>query len=306
MALDIQTLLSDKKVNFITSGPEVTRGWVNIQCPFCGDTKYHLGYSNKLDMFTCWKCGPKNKAWTLHQLLDVSISEAHNLCKEYFVAGSYEYEPQKKADSLILPDNEGRLISSHKRYLKDRGFDPALMNKRYGMVSASKECRRYANRILIPIYKDGVLVSFHSRSVNSNTNIKTKVCKKENEVIDHKDLIYNFDNIVGNTIIVSEGPFDAIRWGDVGGALFGIRFTERQVDLLTCFKNIFLVFDSKITDEFEEEKVAVKKAEELADKLGIWNNVWLITELGKDPADLSQRRADKFKEKILKKILSDA
>lgn len=301
MAIDIVKLFEKYRIDYKNAGAETTKGWFNIACPFCGDDKHHLGYSPSLDLWTCWRCGIKSKERVMKALLGTSQEKTAAILNEYFVAGKADEPRKKQAAELKLPDNERTLLPSHRDYLAGRGFDPDELMRNQKLVSCGNY-GEYKNRILIPIYFKGRLVSFHSRDVTGKSTTPKKACEQEKEVIRHKELLYNFDRITGNTVIVSEGPFDAWRWRDLGVATFGIKFTENQIELLSCFKNIFIVFDSKMIDGHEEEKIAQKQAEELAERLAIWNNVYLISEIGCDPADLSQRRADRIASGFLEKI----
>lgn len=295
MAIDAVRLYEKYRIDYRTSGPEVTQGWVNCACPFCSDDKHHLGYSPKLGLFSCWKCGGKSELRGVATLLNIPFSEAKKIIDEYYIAGSTKNEVKIRPNELKLPDNERRLLPSHKEYLIGRGFDADDLEKKYGLVSCKTD-KNYKNRIIIPIYYKRELVSFHSRDVSGLSQIRAKACPSDEEIIPHKNTVYGFDRVRGNTVIVSEGAFDKWRWGDEGVATWGIKFTEHQVALLSCFKNVFIVFDSKIKDGEELEIIARKQAEELADRLSIWNNVWLISDLGCDPAELSQRRANRIKQ----------
>lgn len=301
MAIDIVKLFEKFKIDYKTSGAETTKGWLNVACPFCGDDKHHLGYSAKLDLFTCWRCGVKSKERVISALLGAAGKNPTAILDEYYIAGKRDEERKKQAAQLQLPENERTLLPAHRDYLLDRRFEPDELMRDHKIVSCGNY-GDYKNRILIPIYYKGQLVSFHSRDITGKSSVPKKACEQEKEVIRHKELLYNFDRVKGNTVIVSEGPFDAWRWRDLGVATFGIKFTENQVDLLSCFKNIFIVFDSKIEDGQEKEVIAQKQAEELAERLAIWNNVYLISEIGCDPADLSQRRADRIANSFLEKI----
>lgn len=306
MSIDIVALFEKNRIDYKTHGLEVTRGWVNTKCPFCGDSKTHLGYSSKLDLFSCWKCGVKSRDYALSKILNVSIKAAKAISKDYFIEGSVDStERREYAKELVLPRNEGCLLKQHKQYLKRRGFDYLALERDYGLVGtgdySDKKFGDFSNRILIPIYYKGKLVSFHSRHIYDDGPKAKKACPKEFEVISHKNLIYGFDSIPGNTIILSEGPFDKFRWNKEGGATLGIKFTEHQVDMLRCFRNIFIVFDSEINEYGdEEEEIAQKQAERLAEKLSIWNNVWVLSELGSDPGAMTQARANRIKRKIEK------
>jgi hypothetical protein len=296
MSLNIIALYDKYKISYKTSGSEVTRGWCNTACPFCGDDHWHLGYNQNLcgGIFSCWRCGTKSTERVLMKLLKMSFEQVKRVMEEFYIAGTTEFAARQMAAELQLPENERTLLPDHKKYLIDRNFDPEELMKKYGLVSCGNY-GDYRNRILIPIYYKNRLVSFHSRDVTGRSTVPKKACEQEKEVIRHKELLYGFDEVPGNMVIVSEGPADKWRWGDEGVATFGIKFTEEQIEKLSVFSNIFVVFDSKIEDGIEHEKIARRQAEELSDRLGIFNRVWLITEIGCDPGELSQRRADRIK-----------
>lgn len=296
MAVNLRKLLADYAIPFVASGPELGRGWIGIQCPFCGDDKHHLGYNENKNLLTCWKCGPKRMFPTLKKLLNVSNEEIQRIIKNYgvFVEDSKIDKPIAK--NLVLPKEFGELRETHREYLKTRGFDPDNIISHWNILGTGNKCPGYENRIIIPIYQNGKLVSFHSRDITGKASIPKKACKSENEVVHFKDTLYGYDRVKSNTVIVSEGPFDVWRWGYGAVCTWGIKFTEKQVDLLSTFKNIFIIFDS--ASETNAEKQASEQAERLADKLSIFQNVWIIDGLGSDPADMSQKKANAIKRRI--------
>lgn len=304
--LNIEKLLSDYKIDFKTSGNQISKGWTGIRtCPFCQDINYHFAYNQRLNIFSCWKCGGKSKLKSLSLLLNIPQDKVKEAIKEYGLIDLQIEDKEKKADKLILPENEGCLLPSHKKYLAKRGFSHKEISSKWNVVSTGNK-GWLANRLLIPIYRDDVLVSYHSRDVTDSHKIKALACPREQEIIRHKSLLYGFDNVPGNTVIVSEGPFDVWRWGYGAVCTFGIKFTEEQVALLTSFKNIFIIFDSakkdEDGDEIKSEKQAQMQAEKLADTLSIFHNVWIISDIGGDPADLSQKKADALKQRFLRLV----
>lgn len=296
MSIDIKSILAAHKVDFITSGPEVTRGWVNMRCPFCGDHKHHLGYSDVLDLFSCWKCGVKNSSWALAKVLGVPVERAKRLAEKHFIAGSKTFEKVDRPKEVRLPENHGRLLRCHREYLESRSYDPRQLAKDWELVGGDGD---WEDRILIPIRYKGDLVSFHSRSIFDDDKFKAKPCPSEAEVIRHKDLLYGFDMVPGNTVVVVEGPADVWRLGRGAVATFGTKFTEHQISLLSAFKNVFVMFDSELDEEGNEKELsAQKQSERLADKLAVFSNVWVIGDLGSDPGDLSERKAARLMKRI--------
>lgn len=297
MAVNLQKLLADYAIPFVTSGSELGRGWIGIQCPFCGDDKHHLGYNESKNLLTCWKCGPKRLYPTLKRLLNIDGEQLKIIIKNYgiFVEDNYV---RPVAKNLVLPKEFGELQENHKNYLKTRGFDPDDIISRWNILGTGNNAKGYENRIIIPIYQNGKLVSFHSRDITGKAQIPKKACKSENEVIHFKDTLYGYDRVKSNTVIVSEGPFDVWRWGYGAVCTWGIKFTEKQVDLLSTFKNIFIIFDSETEDN--PEKQASEQAERLAERLAIFQNVWIVDSIGSDPADMPQKKADAIKRRIYK------
>ena len=56
--VDTKALLDDLGIDYKLSGKNVTSGWIEVNCPFCGDPSYHLGIS-PTNLFHCWRCGEK-------------------------------------------------------------------------------------------------------------------------------------------------------------------------------------------------------------------------------------------------------
>lgn len=303
MSIKLQQLLSDFHVPFETSGTEISRGWIGLQCPFCGDDKTHLGYHEGKDLLTCWRCGPKRMFPTLKAILGIPGDQLAKILKKYGSITQYDRggTPRTMAKQLVLPPEFGQLNRKHRQYLEGRGFDPDDIVSRWGILGTGSDSKNgYSNRIIIPIYQGGKLVSFHSRDITGEARIAKKACKVEDEVVHFKDTLYGYDRVKSNTVIVSEGPFDVWRWGYGAVCTWGIKFSEKQVDLLTTFKNIFIVFDSNDEKTGKEERQAAEQAEKLADRLAIFQNVWIIDDLGSDPADMKQRKADAIRRRINK------
>lgn len=305
MSIRLQELLTDYHIPFETAGSEISRGWIGLQCPFCGDDKTHLGYHESKNLLTCWRCGPKRLFPTLKLILDMPADRLEKVLKKYGSLTNYnlrEDQPKKPSrQNLILPAEFGQIGRRHEQYLESRGFDPQEIVSRWGILGTGKEAKNgYSNRIIIPIYQGGRLVSYHSRDITGEAKIAKKACKIEDEVVHFKDTLYGYDRVKSNTVIVSEGPFDVWRWGYGAVCTWGIKFSERQVDLLTTFKNIFIIFDSSNLEAGKQELQAAEQAEKLADRLAIFQNVWIIDDLGSDPADMKQKKADAIRRRIQK------
>ena len=52
-------------------------------CPFCGDTKYHLGLNRKKDMFHCFRCKEKGNSVSLYAKINgITNKEAFSILKD--------------------------------------------------------------------------------------------------------------------------------------------------------------------------------------------------------------------------------
>lgn len=158
----------------------------------------------------------------------------------------------------------------------------------------------FSYRIVIPIYHDGYLVNWTGRTIVKNEELRYKTLssdpKKAREenlpcaLMNIKDCLFDIDRLVigGNTLVICEGPFDAMRitWlgekkGILGTCLFNKTLSDYQRWLLESLRNKFehcvSLFDSDAG--FEDftafpEYMNVRKG---------------ILPLGiKDPADLTE------------------
>lgn len=308
---NLEQLFIDRHIPFENRGSQVSRGWIGLTCPFCGDGESHLGYNMKFNVFSCWRCGIKPFKKTLSLLLNVPFAELEKILPAYYVAKEEEDEDGNtvvRPKSLSLPSEAGMLQTRHKRYLKGRGFNPSEVEKIWGLKGTMDE-GKYSNRIIIPIYHKGKLCSFTTRDITDTKKSKAVTCPKELEVIPSKHLLHGFDLVKGNTVAVMEGPFDAMKFGPGAIDTLGVKFSEYQAELLGAFKNIFIVFDSRIDKNgFESEKAAQQQAEYLADTLSIDSNVWIIDEFKTDPGAMTENQIKRMKKIInetLEKIKED-
>ena len=53
----IENYLDDLGVDYISEGKNVSSGWIEINCPFCGqDPSKHLGINLETGLFHSWCC----------------------------------------------------------------------------------------------------------------------------------------------------------------------------------------------------------------------------------------------------------
>lgn len=286
---DVISFCRDKGLPYRIKGANVGAGWVGVHCPFCADSNFHAGIRESA--YTCWKCGTHSLFSFIKETLDISSGEVYTILEEYDDNSLFRNKIERteaKASSIILP---GTLDNpTAKKYLQKRNFDPAYLEEKYkirytGMVGD------YKFRIIIPIYKEGELVSFTGRDYTDKQELRYKNLSVEKSVNNPKHLLYNEDNVkyVGQTIGVCEGVFDVMRLGDGFVATLGTKTTEEQVRLLAKYKNVYILFDP--------EKQAQERAKNLAERVAFFGSkVYIIdTELGHDPGDMTEKEVQEIR-----------
>lgn len=261
-------------------GYKLRRGWLQFNCPWCSDSNYHGGIRLDSPSCTCFKCGKLNLTTTISALMGKSYSEVKKLLKTYGIGRHSVREHVEYRDNIktVLPYS-GEFSVSAIRYLMNRGFDPEYIIEKYGL----KYCNlgEMAGRIIIPIYFEEELVSWTSRTISDTVEPRYMSCPNEKERIPHKDIFFNWDN-TEDTVVLTEGPFDAMRIGFGAIAGFGMDLTERQLKLLTEKKKVIIALDN--------EPGAQKQAAKIHSVLtlfGIETRLWRITS-GKDPGSADE------------------
>jgi DNA primase len=288
--IDVIKLLEDHEIDYKQSGPNVTRGWVEINCPFlCSDPSYHLGINIETGNFNCWVCGEKGKLSKLiSELLKISWQKTNQLINQYEIFDDYQEEEQKKiTDSDLLKPFDIELPKPHREYLIKRNFDPDFLIKKYSLRSCWKQ-GDFAYRIIIPIIEEEKVINFTGRSISKLLSPKYKHCQNEKAIYPMKECIYNIDNLKRYIIIV-EGPTDVWRIGDGAVATMGTEFTQTQIKLITNKKiPAFILFDSE----------AQKNAEKLANQLSPFISVEILTLDKGDPADMTEDEVNNLRREI--------
>jgi len=262
----------------------IVRGWVNTRCPYCGDRSNHGGFTVSGSVFNCWKCGRHNIEYTLRRILDVSSDSLQDIIERYQTRSSLlNTQNRRKAskESIKLPG--GRLEKVHQRYLFNRGFDPFYLEKKY-KLQGTGPVGDWKFRIIIPIFYKGNLVSFQGRSILDNNSIsRYKTLEVEDSVISAKDVLFNIDSCISNKIVITEGPFDAMRLGDGVACTLGTEMTTQQIELIAYrFSKAIFLFDP----ETKAQHRAEKQGSDLA-ALGLEVDIADL-ELDHDPGDLTE------------------
>ena len=246
---------------------------IRAHCPFCEetDTRGHFYIHIPLRLVYCQKCkyDPRWLPKFLSDLEGISLDEAIAfLTDEDIYLGEKQTVEDVVAKVLEVPD-EGdgfeynALILGHefvpvldtfglpiidlklqgaREYLFDRGITKEqILN--YNIMYCYDG--KFAGRIIVPTYWEGDVVTFVARDMYDSGAPKYLVP----EANDNGNFLFNYDNVSGGTIIVTEGVFDAIAVGDNAVATFGKSLSARQAMLLNVFAEVIFYWD---VDAYEQ------------------------------------------------------
>lgn len=295
-------------VPYVQEGANVSKDNINIQCPFCPDPSEHLGLSlnPKRPSWGCWRCkkGGNSPLFLVSTLLgnrklaERAVEDQQDKTADDFdtlLDGAQE-APQRSARSakelpsgLRALDVTRTTARSVTGYLESRGFDDVQgLAEAYGLLYALTG--DYAQRVTLPVYFEGKLVSWVGRAI-SNT---AKVRYKTEDSGDLKRVVANYDVLLAappTRLAVSEGPMDFLKLDYYGRArglratcLFGTRYTPSQLMLLRRLAKrhgLVVIFDP------EAAMAGAQLAEELSEIAGHTVENWKLED-AEDPGALTK------------------
>lgn len=252
--MDIKTLFEENNIRYWSSGEKnVSKGYIGVTCPFpdCDDTSNHMGIRLKDLKCSCWKCGPHNTVKTFQLVLNVSYIDARaivNNLKSNFVELDVSVEKQT-AGKLIFPFGfSNDFPKVFRDYLEKRRFNPRKVIEKYKLMTCYR-FGKYAYRIIIPVIKNGKIVSWTSRDITETASSKYKAAKVEESLVRPEELLYNFDSVKeGGDAFLVEGPFDVWRLGDGAFCMFGLKLTGdrlRQI-INKRIRKLYIFFDNDL------------------------------------------------------------
>jgi hypothetical protein len=252
--LDWERVLREHHVPYADRGPNVKRGELAIQCPFCGsaDPSKHMGLNLETGWWSCWRNrsqhSGKSPLRLIMQLLRVSYHRAREIAglgadyidPEGFDAVAARFmgrttttqarpeEVERQILQLPEPDvarqyDESARLGRHRGYLISRGFpksDLPQLCKTYGLRFGVAGA--WADRILIPYYLDRKLVTWTARAIG-NAVIRYKDLALDDSILSPKQTLYNIDNARQRqrVLVLQEGPVDVLKV-DFYGRTFGV------------------------------------------------------------------------------------
>jgi len=290
--LNITALLGDIGIPYWLSGKNVSDGWCSVSCIHCGDRSNHGAFSSNGRAYSCFRCGKHSVKSTIAAY--TSWNESGTLINEYSSALFYGDQTKKERAASVEwpPANAVPMPSVHAEYLHERGYDPKQLRDLYG-VECVYQTGAFKYRIVIPVYVNGVIVTYIGRDITNKAPLKYKNLAETKSIRPAKEVVYNLDNI-HETAIICEGVFDAWRFGIHGVCTFGLQFTNSQTRALASrVKRAFIVYDC--------DPVAQAKGRELGSILsfqGVEVEIVQVTDY-KDPGELPQALADEIKKELL-------
>lgn len=257
-----------RHIHYVDRGPNVARGNIACQCPWCGldDKSEHMSINLDGKGFRCWRNrqhSGKNPARLIQALLKCSWEQAQQLAGQQKslpndflnkVRGAIvKSEPIKRVIHPKIPIEFKSFVNrpsckNHIAYLRRRGFtDQNIFNDTvdYDIYYAARGL--YHGRIIFTVWQDDKLCGWTGRTIYDQEQIRystlTSDAEKANErgeipapnPISYYLLFY--DRLVrtrANTLVLCEGPFDAWRVNLLGAEL-GV--------VATCF------FTSMLSDQ---------------------------------------------------------
>ena len=274
------------------------QGWLQINCPFCQDESFHLGYKLNGGYFNCYRCGGLGLIRVLRKLFPAE--NLKRLIDSYSSSVPIFRPPTPKKKRLIvdveLPTNYP-LKKAHQAYLLKRGFAPKRLEEDWGLRSTS-HYGVYAFRILIPVTYRGKVVSFQTRDITDKAEVPYLAADAAIEARSIKHCLYGYDEARAfnrDFVVVFEGVPSVWRWGKGAVATFGVGYTPEQVLLLSQWKTIVVWYDN--------DEAGLKNGKKLADELSVLGCTvhlcFCSPKQGKAPDEWPQKRADRMKHKLM-------
>ncbi len=264
-SFDLRDYLNSLGIPFWEAGPNVSKGWVGIQCLYCPDHHNHLGVHLYYKNFSCWLCHTKGSITELIcDLEDTNYGAALRRLDEF--QGVEQLEPEERqrleddGKTAVLPDGCRPLSKAHKFFLqRNRKFDPDRLVRDWG-VQSGPVMGDWRHRIIIPVVVEGRTLTFVGMDHTGEKQVKYKAAAVEESFIPTSELVYGGD-YAGRTAVIVEGITDVWRIGRGAVATFGMTPGPRRVAHLCRLpvEEYFVMYDG----EEQADKHALVLVEQL-------------------------------------------
>lgn len=307
--MDVIGILKDYNIIYKTENHKHCRpGWVNIPCPFCisefGHDGYHLGFTLDGSQSACWRCGGKHPTIALSKVLGISGNQLKDIINQYGGNSRVLKDAVVKIGikPFKYPANVSKMSTRHKKYLEKRNFDPEKIENLWGVLGTNiisilktgNNIIDYKNRLLVPIYWNGKIVTFQTRDITDKSDYRYLACPQERELIHHKHILYGKSKYMKNTGILVEGITDVWRLGIHSAATFGIKYTPKQLRVISKLYNRVAVI-------FDDDPQAITQANILVSELKFRGVDAFRISIKGDPGSMEQSEADYLVKQIILK-----
>lgn len=309
---------------YITSGPNVKRGELAIQCPFCGsaDPSKHMGISLETGWWSCWRNraahSGKSPLRLLMRLLQVPYGVARDIAglgDDYvdpegfdavaarLMGRGVEARPEQVErrhlafDPDLVPITDNLKTRRVWNYLYWRGFNGHLYNEPdvdalcylYGLRTAWRGT--FKDRVVLPYYVDRQLVTWSARAITPDAMIRYLDLPLKHSLLGPKETLFNHDCMAsgGKVLVIVEGPFDALKL-DFYGAAFGLRAVALSTNSISEAQ-IFLL--QAAADKFDHVAVMMDNASGLgiADSMRMKQSLFFLPNISSVPVPAGKKDA---------------
>ena len=290
--MDITDVLNELKIPFRRHGEHhhVSNNFLGVDCPSCSPRsgKFRLGIGLRDHRCSCWICGGKHLPTALAELSGVDRAEVwrmldgaiHRIAAK--VKGRFHYK---------VPADVGPMQIQHRRYLRERGFDPDEIAELWGVQGIGMS-PRLPWRLFIPVTRWGEVVSWTTRSISQNS-VRYLSANSEEESMPIKSLLYGAD-LARHAVVICEGPIDCWAIGPGAVATFGLSWSLAQVEEASRFPSKTICFDA--------QPAAQRRAKKLAEIINTFPGEptrVIRLETGKDAAEADKNEIQEIRRKYL-------
>jgi DNA primase len=271
-----------------------------VDCFNCDDRKGHLYINPAKGKAKCHRCG-KSYGNIPFFIMDV---EHGNMRKVKEVMEDFNIN-EKDLDMELddIPASKIEMPECHRVFKDDenpigqRAYN--YLSKKRGLTDYDIRffglhyCRygRYANCIIIPVIENGVPVYFSARSFNDKAKMQKLFPTKQEVGYGKANVVFNLNYASdSDMIVVTEGPFDAMKVGRSGVAIFGKSLSEvqRQKIISSNPAEVVIMLDP----DAHNDTMAVAK---IFNSYSIKTSYILLE--GKDPGDRKRQQLQEILEK---------
>jgi hypothetical protein len=242
---------------------ERVRTLIHIPCPDCGrDDKFSILKDNGSTICYRGSCS-YGKRWFDEFMVKVAglspVEAKHRLYGNRLYEAFEDKKPEKEInvsfediviptipwpEPHMMPVNSEFAVEAHK-YLEGRGVSKEMAAK-YGMMFSAEK-----RRVYFPVTMNGKVVGYQGRAID-NVDAAFKV--RNNNGFRRERLVMFLDSVKpGSHAIITEGPFDALKFDLAGGAVctMGKEVTDFQVKAIADKQpsRVYLALDDDAAKE---------------------------------------------------------